>query len=136
MANVDVFPTVLACLGLPQLPGLTGVPLGPDRPADPERPVFSHTSKRGEKVSVRVGDHKVVAKLARKEPAFELYDLRADPGERHDLAPQGGPVLDRLSGLALDWHRGVVDEALPAETIDVDAWLKENLAALGYVDED
>jgi choline-sulfatase len=63
-------------------------------------------------------------------PRSELYDLRADPGETHDLS---GVERDRLRKM-----RGALDEAMaeaktPDASSDVDAETRERLAALGYV---
>ncbi|HHO54037.1 MAG TPA: hypothetical protein ENK18_24995 [Deltaproteobacteria bacterium] len=137
VSSVDLFPTILSCLDLPGPGGLVGRSLAPDAPAATEpRLLFSQTSRGGRQVAVRSGDHKLIARLARgRAPRLELYDLSADPHEAHDLAPQGGPILEQLSRELLSWEEATREGAMAPETIDVDAWLQENLEALGYTED-
>ncbi len=65
---------------------------------------------------------------------IELYDLRADPGERHDLAADRGEVRDSL--LALLDATGFASHARGAHAADLDVLSeeeRENLLSLGYV---
>jgi len=130
--HVDLFPTFLAAAGATTTAALDGeslLPLfrgarGPTRPAifwhfpgyldDPvtrgRDPVF-----RTRPVSaVRKGDRKLLlyheewvldggrGRLATNN-AVELYDLRADPGERTNLAPTDPAARDELLGDLLRW---------------------------------
>ncbi|HKZ31267.1 MAG TPA: sulfatase-like hydrolase/transferase, partial [Vicinamibacteria bacterium] len=135
---VDVFPTVLelAGLGAPRELALSGRSLvaalrgapEPDEPmtyAETLVPLlqFGWSDLR----VIREGRFKYV-----QAPRPELYDLREDPGERHDLAREKGPQAAAMrAALAkmLDRERQVRREggsAPPDETI-------EKLGALGYV---
>jgi arylsulfatase len=59
--------------------------------------------------------------------AAELYDLAADPGERHDLRAAARPEASRLSGLLLTWRRSRGQPAAAPSTADLEAF-----RALGY----
>jgi N-sulfoglucosamine sulfohydrolase len=55
------------------------------------------------------------AKLGGKPPAFELYDLKDDPDEMHDLArdPAHRPELDRLFAALKRWSAETHDTTAP-----------------------
>ena len=134
VGNIGIFATVMACLGLPQPEDLAAGPLPPaGRPPDL---VFSQTSKGGEQAMIRVGDHKVIASRLKKRPRFALYDLATDPTEQNDLASQGSATLAEMSGQLTELYQQIDRGAMPPETIDIDGWLKANLEALGYVEDD
>ena len=83
---------------------MAGVPLRPDQHRDgvslvpllkggklPERPFFWHyphysNQGGGPAGAVRLGDYKLVEWY--EEMQVELFDLKADPAEKHDLAAQ------------------------------------------------
>jgi hypothetical protein len=50
----------------------------------------------------------------RVAPAYELYDLKADPYEFHNLAakPEHNAVLDELKAALADWRRRTKDPLL------------------------
>ena len=62
-------------------------------------------------------------------PRAELYDVRADPGERANLAPQRADTARSMAGW-IATARGPVEAAAPAA---VPSDVAENLRALGYV---
>jgi arylsulfatase A-like enzyme len=99
--TADVLPTIAATLGLPAPSDLAGKPLlGPDgEPAvDADREVFAHAGNPEfpQRVARRPPDHKLIVTV--EDGTEQLYDLRADPGERTDLAarPESRPVLEAL----------------------------------------
>lgn len=138
---IDVAPTVLQLAGVrpeEQMEGRSLVPLmrGAD---DPERvayveltrdrsPVLSH-------LAVRRSDYKLIVDTAGPHgSAVELYDLRSDPGERHDLADLRPRIRNELYALAVERRTRVdrlgrfnpwVRKPLPAR-------LRQRLRALGY----
>ena len=84
----------------------------------------------GERFGVREGRWKYI----RGDPqaSEELYDLEADPDERHDLSATFPDVARRLSQTLAHWHRSVsrsdpAAKSLPAEDRAI-------LKALGYVE--
>jgi hypothetical protein len=134
---VDVAPTLLAAAGAPAFDGADGRPL---------QPLFGGAAEDGERLAyvetlathydygwsalqgVRSGRYKYI-----RAPRPELYDLRADPNERTDLAAQQPDVARELDAkLAAELARsprGSESVALrPAE--------REQLRSLGYVAPD
>jgi arylsulfatase A-like enzyme len=78
--------------------------------------------------AVRHGGHKWI-----QAPRPELYDLRADPRERHDLYPSdpdaAKPLESVLEAVLADSRR----RALTAPTREIDRETEEMLRALGYL---
>ncbi len=66
-----------------------------------------------------------------------LYDLRKDPGEKNDLAPQGGPILksffDYYAGLQT-LRRLEQSSAGPGAATELSPEQLDQLIALGYID--
>jgi arylsulfatase len=147
--TIDIVPTVLDLLGLPVPPGLQGTSLvrrmhGRDRaPAPsayaesgrnfyPENPRQHVDGVAGKWRMLRTDTHKVILIPKDPEPIWELYDLRADPGETRDLARDAPHVLEPLRRqllglLATDPGREDREEPpLPEE-------LRDALRSLGYV---
>jgi arylsulfatase A-like enzyme len=59
----------------------------------------------GEHYAVRKGDWKLVQFTGR---APMLFDLRADPGERHDVAARNAATVERLQAVYRDWNAQTV----------------------------
>jgi arylsulfatase A-like enzyme len=148
-SNVDVWPTVLDLVGLPELPGADGKSLVPEILAaargesdgTPARPIFAHLDRRWGKgrdesdplVSVTEGSLRLV--LPVKEPRFvELYDLAADPGEKHNLAGERTADRDRLVEAATRHVEGArIPWGKPPGEVELDELRLNQLRALGYV---
>ena len=129
----DVYPTVLAAAGLSaggavdgrSLPGLEDAP----RPAVfaeiPKTPRGLHWPRATAVVS---GEWKLLAKV---EGAPELYNLREDPAEEHDLAPANQPKVEELLGILDAWseatprYEGASKPLSPGQI--------ERLRGLGYL---
>ncbi len=126
VANLDVFPTVLACLGAAGPPDLAGRPLGPEPPTS--KTVFTQTAKRNGIVAAIRGTEKVI----RSKNGAERYDLATDPGERNNLGVSPDhPLLAELirweASLKAGRRDPIAVELVPAE--------RAALEALGYVGE-
>ncbi len=138
VSTVDLLPTLRELFGLrAPAQGEQGVGFAPlllgAQATLPDRPVFSSSRLlRGRQ------DSAVVAggwKYIRTEPGAreQLYDLRADPAERRNLAASPPPgVLEALRERLLAWKQGQRRTwVAPAEELD-DATL-ERLRQLGYI---
>jgi arylsulfatase A-like enzyme len=156
-ALIDVAPTVLDLLEVPRdtVP-MQGTSLAPTliaaAPEQPEREIYlqrrAYATERlsrkagprgappvslevkGEKFALRRGRWKYIEAL--EEETRELYDLKRDPTERHDVAPQRAEIAENLSQKIDDWRRAQEDLAGPIER-EADPEDLERLRALGYL---
>ncbi|MDD5019273.1 MAG: sulfatase [Candidatus Omnitrophica bacterium] len=105
--SVDIVPTILDCLGLPPKKDARGLSLRPyleGKGRIPERFVYAASSNPRNSESlwqcifaVRWGSRKLIARFVRFDyPVFVLFDLSADPAERHNLFPEESGVRDKL----------------------------------------
>lgn len=118
VTSVDLMPTVLDAVGQEPPPGvvLDGVSLLPQLKGEEPvaRALFWHFPHyRGDITpfsAVRDGDWKLI--LRYEGPALELFDLRQDPGEQHDVATAHPDRVASLRAL-LDEHLRSCDARLP-----------------------
>ncbi|HEY0513067.1 MAG TPA: sulfatase [Thermoanaerobaculia bacterium] len=140
---MDVVPTLLDLLGLPQPAGkdaLDGASLASlltsaSRPeAARERPFLAHLDfVDGTGLALIEGKWKLV--LGKNPYRKELFDLAADPGERHSLlgSPAAAEVFPRLARELSDVYGGYSRAALARTTVAMADRLTRSLADLGYV---
>jgi arylsulfatase A-like enzyme/Tfp pilus assembly protein PilF len=132
--HVDVVPTVLDALGLAipeDLPGRSLLPLINGRRAAPDdsyMEALSGSLNRGWAPLHGVVDRDLMKYV--DLPIPELYDLRRDPSEQHNLAGSRPADLDRLR--ALLGRMRADDVGVGARVREEQATL-ERLRALGYV---
>jgi len=136
---IDVAPTVLAFLGFQSPAEFCGhslMELAKDGNSPP-RDVYSESSYAHDKFgwaglrSLRRGDYQYI-----DGPHPELYDLKGDPAELHNLLP-GQSVLalsyrERLAALVATYRSVPASAAAPANAADPGA--AENLRSLGYLE--
>jgi len=105
--STDFYPTMLEMANLPLAPqqhmdGRSLVPLLKQRPAQPSRALywhFPHYANQGgfPGAAIRLGDYKLIEFY--EDDHIELYNLRDDLGEQHDLAgamPEKASELHRM----------------------------------------
>ena len=131
---VDVMPTVLGLLGVGTPENLEGIDLSANGFAVPDGlPAFSESLLfRPEKKSVRLDGWKLI--LHPESGREELYDLRADPGERNDLAGAKPDVQARLKARLAEWmERMAAEKAVREEGRSLSPREVEALKSLGYI---
>ena len=132
---VDLFPTFLDLAGLPVPDALRGKSLLPliagDADDFEQRPVFlRNTHNDAPEYGLRAGRYKWIWKYGYNR--YELYDLVADPLEKHDLVaafqvPEEAEPLRELIPL---WLATETDQI---EAVDeIDPKTRERLRAIGY----
>jgi arylsulfatase A-like enzyme len=138
--HVDLAPTLLDAMERPPLSRADGesmLPLLRGRPL--QRPRYAIVEFLDGERAIRVGDHKM---MVGSGGAAELYDLRADPGERRDLGSRR-PIARRMCQVHLGEGLAVPDKAarvggvggragFRAGTADIDPVVRRQLEALGY----
>lgn len=111
--TMDLTATILAAAGAPapadpHLDGIDWIPVLAGREPPVERLLFwrTHTRNRPQ-TAVRDGDWKL---LVDGHQAF-LFNVRADPGERNDLAYRYPAIMERLRRAHAEWVKAVDSEA-------------------------
>lgn len=112
VSALDIFPTACAAagVGLPQDRVIDGVDLTPflngTNPGLPHGHLYWRWTFRGGEAAIRRGDWKLVML---KEAAPQLYDLRRDTGEQHDLAPEYPELVASLLAEWKSWSSGMAE---------------------------
>ena len=113
--STDIYPTILDLAGLPLRPeqhvdGVSLKPLLTDEADGLDRealyfhfPHYHHINSMGPAGAVRMGDHKLVEVFETGE--VELYNLRDDPEEQHDMAEEKPELPARLTKMLHDWRK-------------------------------
>jgi arylsulfatase A-like enzyme len=141
---IDVVPTILDLITMPSPPDFIG------------RSLRAHTQGQGHDLPV-IGGYMSNAEPAivfrkhglkyiysprrsalrtqhESRPTEELYDIEADPDERHDLAPNGHPRLEQLREKAKKWSTRKPTSRAP--NVQYDKTTVDRLKALGYLGDD
>jgi len=138
---VDLLPTLLDFLGLPEQPGVQGISLLPF--LEGEKPPAANRMrlcKFGGWEAVRFDDRFKLVFRKEKDAVVDLslYDLQADPGESHNLAATepGRTQAAKLLRRYQDWRRATQDEDRRFRgkrmERDLPGPLIQNLQELGY----
>jgi arylsulfatase A-like enzyme len=149
--NVDVWPTILDLLDLPELPGAQGrslVPLieeaaGRDAPqvdALRSRPAFAQMDRTWGRekapprpiVSVTRGRYRLIHPVT-PPGGDQLFDLEDDPREQKNLAAQMPQQVTRMTADVTAYLEGDSAPWGGAEDVEIDAMRLEQLRALGYL---
>jgi arylsulfatase A-like enzyme len=87
--------------------------------------------KKFQIVSLRTARWKLIFNITRE--VYELYDLAADPREKHDLVAKEIVVFEQLREILDAWLAGQEAGAGDVPTTGLDAELEARLKALGYM---
>lgn len=114
--GTDLYPTVLEMVGLPARPdqhrdglSLASLIQGANR-LDREAiywhfPHYSNHGMQSPGGAVRAGDYKLLESF--ENGTVQLFHLRTDPGEQHDLAHEQPDIANRLRTLLHNWRTNV-----------------------------
>ena len=128
VTSTDYYPTILEMAGLDLIPeqhcdGVSIAPLlkGGDLTRDAIYWHFPHYGNQGGTPgsSVRAGDYKLIEFF--ESGHVELYNLREDIGEEHDLSGELPDVRDRLHRLLKGWQEEI-EAKIPEENPDFEPW--------------
>lgn len=101
----DVLPTLAELAGVEPTSGIDGISIGPtllgeDENAQPQHEYLYWEDDGGR--AVRQGHWKAIRWKPKSE--VQLYDLKTDPGEQHDLASSKPKITKRLTGFLQQAH--------------------------------
>ena len=128
-SGIDIAPTLLAFAGIDVDAVHEGRNLLSDADGAPDA-VFSQYA--GRRYSVRGDDWKLIVGIT--PPATELYDLRADPAERRNVAAQHPDTVQALNRRLDDWlaERPTLAAIVPRD-VELSEDDLERLRSLGYL---
>lgn len=137
VSSIDLVPTILDAVGIPIPEELLGMNLGPvlreeaTIPAD--RAVFSETDYEGKQRAILQGDLKLLLSPD-KSRGQGLYDLKADPGEKHDVSKERPADFERLGRAMADYERRAMEvgKNIPGTRQELSQQTIEQLRSLGY----
>jgi len=141
---IDIAPTLLEVVGVEnqntKSQGRSLVPLLEGLSLEPID-AFSEATNVGNQCALRsTGSHKLIRSMI--DPQWLLFDLRADPGELHDLATQRAERLRELANRLEAWReenrtlRNRIDIAgTGVDRVVLDEEMQKGLEALGYIQE-
>ena len=133
---IDVLPTLLELLNLEAPADVQGVSLVPLIQAGHQGPLpvlLSEWPGEGER-ALRRGRWKLIVDA---EGGEQLFDLESDPGETRNLldeAPDRARALRTELGRLVAENRILLERAPPIEDLEMDAEVREQLEALGYLE--
>jgi arylsulfatase A-like enzyme len=147
--NVDVWPTLLELLKLPQLPNADGRSRLPEILAEPSQepdadasgPRFAHIDQSWGRtkqkpfpmVAVTDGPYRLVYRPEAKGAQHaELYDTSIDRYEGHRIGKEQPEVLERMKGLAQQYLDSQPQDWGGAPEVEIDEAQLQQLRALGY----
>jgi arylsulfatase A-like enzyme len=139
---VDLYPTLLELTGLPRPRLLAGRSLRPLLAGEPQSPVEAFAENVNirpvERKGLRTQRYKFVLTFPRRAMVggpqeYQLFDLRADPGEQTNLAKAHPELVQSFLKRLLQHHGGELNDYEEEVPEDVDPELRKRLQALGYL---
>ncbi len=131
--HIDLAPTILDLCGIEPGPAMQGHSLRPVLAGGtaPERYVFSEYLP-GEIKAIRSREWKLIADY--KTGQHQLFDLRADAAEQHNLAAERPKVVQQLLAELASFSAANLAVKLgePGPAAEIGAKTREQLRALGY----
>ncbi|MGH7789462.1 MAG: sulfatase family protein [Candidatus Binatia bacterium] len=127
---IDLLPALLDFAALPPLPGLPGRRIFAGEFATQALTERGHFAGTIEEWTLIDGDHKLIE----SPTGARLYDLAADPGERHDLAAERPDTTADLRRAAAALRADGAAHAAPTMVTELPPGVVEKLRSLGYLE--
>ena len=115
VTSTDFFPTILEMAGLPLMPeqhidGVSIINLLKGRSSINREAIYWHYPHYGNQggtpgSSMRMGDYKLIEFF--EDSRLELYDLKNDLEEEHNIAGQNKELTDKMHGMLKNWQAEV-----------------------------
>jgi arylsulfatase A-like enzyme len=135
---LDVMPTLLARAGVAVPPAAQGRDLFGGGPAP--QAVYAEEDHEGNELhSVRTRDWKLIVANPGNPRGLapeELYDLRSDPKEKHNVAGSNADELGALKADLASLRKAAASSAVAGESGELDDASKARLKALGYMEDE
>ena len=129
MTSPDLYPTLLEAAGLPLMPkqhvdGVSLLPLLKGQSHLEREAIYWHYPHYGNQggtpgSSVRAGDWKLIEFF--EDGRLELYNLREDLSEEHNLAAERPGLTAKLAGMLAAWRESV-EAKIPQPNPDYVPW--------------
>jgi arylsulfatase A-like enzyme len=143
VSTVDIVPTIMDYLDIAMYTPAAGHSLLTQKSKKSNRDEIVFSQYSHSRYSIRTPGWKFILNLqppAPGVPEMELYDLKKDPGERHNIAPQK-PVLaanfrERISDWKEKYHQSLDTQDLTAKKPSKNKFTEkqiEQLKTLGYI---
>jgi arylsulfatase A-like enzyme len=136
VTSTDLYPTLLDAAGLPSMPdqhvdGVSLLPLLTGSRALDREAIYWHYPHYGNQggtpgSSIRAGDYKLIEFFEEDRP--ELYNLRQDIGEAHDLSGELPELAHELAGKLAAWRKKV-EAKIPQPNPEYVPWRLSELDA-------
>ena len=137
--HIDIFPTILDIIGLPQEKNTDGKSLSPllhdesleELPAYIESPpTIEGNSKKV--IGIRTSDYKYVRDLDNSKEIIELYDLKNDPLEEKNIADDFPEIVKAMEN-KLNQIRNKKSEVTSTTSVEERKKIEAELRKLGYL---
>jgi len=134
--SIDIMPSILAWLGVRNVPRMEGdnfMRLIDDPQAQWKDVVFGYSVKNGPTAFVRSSRWKLLTSNIQQDQKFKMFDLSSDPQEKSDIIGSPGDVTEQLKARLLDRYMKLEKPGQQKE-VSITPEQLEMLKSLGYLE--